>query len=155
MITRITDDLYKETILDHNRNPRNFRKIEDPSCSVAGDNPLCGDKLEMYVKINGGIIEDISFTGSGCAISKASASLLTEAVTGKSTEEAMKLFEKIHRILTARKPEDVDPEDVKSVGKLRVLSGVCEFPMRVKCASLAWHTLKAAIHKENQTVTTE
>ena len=135
-------DLYQEVILDHNRRPRNFGALPDASHSAKGYNPLCGDKLTIYAKVEGDRIAGLMFEGSGCAISKASASLLTDALKGKTLDEAATLFERVHHMLTLPMDQAVDDE---SVGKLAVLSGVREFPMRVKCASLAWHTLKAAL----------
>jgi nitrogen fixation protein NifU and related proteins len=133
-------DLYQEVILDHNRRPRNFRQIDDASRKQEGYNPLCGDRLTVYVKLDGQRIADVSFEGSGCAISKASASLMTEALKGKTVEEARELFDRFHDMVTSS-PEAAAPD----LGKLSVLSGVREYPTRVKCASLAWHTLKAAV----------
>lgn len=142
-------DLYQEVILDHNRRPRNFRKIEAPSHHAEGYNPLCGDRFNLYVQVNGGVITDMAFEGSGCAISKASASLMTDALKGKTVAEADGLFQRFHRVVTT--PPDQPVEDL---GKLSVLAGVREFPVRVKCASLAWHTMKAALDRE-QIVSTE
>ena len=142
-------DLYQEVILDHNRRPRNFRKIEPASHHADGFNPLCGDKLSLTLQVDGSSIADVAFEGSGCAISKASASLMTDAVKGKSVEEARALFERFHRMVTT--PPDKPVEDM---GKLSVLAGVREFPVRVKCASLAWHTLKAALDRK-EAVSTE
>jgi nitrogen fixation NifU-like protein len=133
-------DLYQEVILDHNRRPRNFRAIEPSSRTREGYNPLCGDRLTLYMKLDGNRIADVAFQGSGCAISKASASLMTEAVKGKTLDEARELFDRFHVMVTSP-PETAAPD----LGKLSVLSGVREYPTRVKCASLAWHTLKAAI----------
>jgi nitrogen fixation protein NifU and related proteins len=136
-------DLYQEVILDHNKRPRNFRTIESPSHHAEGYNPLCGDRLNLYVQVSGDTITDVAFEGSGCAISKASASLMTDALKGKTVAEANSLFERFHRVVTT--PPDQPVEDL---GKLSVLAGVREFPVRVKCASLAWHTLKAALDRE-------
>lgn len=133
-------DLYQEVILDHNRRPRNFRVIEPASAAQEGYNPLCGDRLTLYVTIDDGVIADVAFQGSGCAISKASASLMTEAVKGKTVDQARALFDTFHEMITSP-PESPLPE----MGKLAVLSGVRDFPTRVKCAGLAWHTLKAAV----------
>jgi len=133
-------DLYRDVIVDHNRVPRNFRKITDADRSVEGFNPLCGDKLTVYLKLDGETIKDLSFEGSGCAISVASASLMTERLKGKTRAEAEKLFDTVHELLT----QDV-PTDTEVLGKLAVLAGVREFPSRVKCASLCWHTLKGAL----------
>ena len=147
-------DLYQEVILDHNRRPRNFRAIEHGH-KAEGYNPLCGDRLTVYVRIEGGRIEDASFEGLGCAISKASASLMTESVKGKTLEEAGEMFERFQQMIT-RSPE----EAVDDLGKLTVLAGIRQFPMRVKCASLPWHTLRAATEAhsggaEKSTVSTE
>ncbi len=144
-------DLYQEVILDHNRRPRNFRVIEPASAAQEGYNPLCGDRLTLYLTIDGDVITDAAFQGSGCAISKASASLMTEAVKGKTVDQARALFDAFHEMITSP-PESPLPE----MGKLAVLSGVRDFPTRVKCAGLAWHTLKAAVsgHPEGP-VTTE
>jgi nitrogen fixation NifU-like protein len=141
-------DLYQEVILDHNRRPRNFHALADASHSAEGYNPLCGDRLTLYLKVNGDTIEDVSFEGAGCAISKASASLMTDAVKGRTTAEAQALFDRFHRMVTT--PPDQPVEDM---GKLSSLAGVREFPVRVKCASLAWHTLKAAFSRETRTST--
>lgn len=142
------NDLYQEVILDHNKRPRNFRTIEAPSHHAEGFNPLCGDKLSLTMQVDGSSIADVAFQGSGCAISKASASLMTDAIKGKSVEEARSLFERFHRMVTT--PPDAPVEDM---GKLLVLAGVREFPVRVKCASLAWHTLKAALDRQEITST--
>jgi len=147
--------LYEEVILDHNRNPRNFgTKPEGSNCSAHGYNPLCGDDVQVHLRIKDGVIEDIAFEGHGCAISTASASLMTEALKGKSEKEAAALFEEIHKYLTVQGDDDgdVDPE---RLGKLTVLGGVKEYPMRVKCATLAWHTLQAALERSDKPVTTE
>ncbi len=144
-------DLYQEVIFDHNRNPRNFRVMSDASREVEGFNPLCGDRLTLYLKIDGGIIEDASFQGSGCAISTASVSLMTEIVKGKTEQEALDLFETFHQMTTG-KSEDINLE---AVGKLAVLAGVRDYPARVKCATLAWHTLDAALKNQQQAVSTE
>jgi nitrogen fixation NifU-like protein len=134
-------ELYREVILDHNRNPRNFGELTDATRVVAGVNPLCGDKMTLYVKLDGGRIEDIRFQGSGCAISVASSSLMTERVKGAPVAVALELFDKVHELLTA--PHDhALPEDLD---KLAALGGVREYPSRVKCASLAWHALKSAV----------
>ena len=144
-------DLYQEVIFDHNRSPRNFRVMEDANRKVEGFNPLCGDRLTLFLKIEDGIIQDASFQGSGCAISTASVSLMTEIVKGKTEQEAMDLFEKFHKMTTG-KDEDVSME---AVGKLAVLAGVREYPARVKCATLAWHTLDAAIKNQEESISTE
>jgi len=136
------NDLYQEVILDHNRRPRNFKALADANRTAKGHNPLCGDKLTLYVRVEGDRIADISFEGSGCAISKASASLMTDAVKGQSVADADALFDRFHAMV--KTPID-QPVDEDALGKLAVFSGVREFPMRVKCASLAWHTLHAAL----------
>jgi nitrogen fixation protein NifU and related proteins len=137
------NDLYQEVILDHNRCPRNFHAIAAATHEAEGFNPLCGDRLKLYVQIDGDRITDVAFEGGGCAISKASASLMTEAVKGQTVADARALFDRFHQMVTTA-PE----EAVEDLGKLSVLSGVREFPVRVKCASLAWHTLKAALARE-------
>jgi len=145
-------ELYQEVILDHTRQPRNFGAIEGSCRSATGNNPLCGDQLTVYVDVEGDQVRDVRFDGEGCAISTASASLMTENVKGQSTEHAEALFQRFHEAVTS--PADVEV-DVDALGKLAVLVGVREFPMRVKCASLAWHTLRAALHGTDKTVTTE
>lgn len=142
-------DLYQEVIFDHNRQPRNFHVLDDANRSADGHNPLCGDQLTVYARVEDDIIHDVSFVGHGCAISTASASLMTEAVKGRPVAEARQLFEHMHQMLTESHPEDTD------LGKLEVLSGVREFPARVKCATLAWHTLQNAITQTTQTAQTE
>lgn len=145
------NELYQEVILDHNRRPRNFRVIDPATHTQEGYNPLCGDRLTLYVTVDDGVVKDVAFQGSGCAISKASASLMTEALKGKTVGEARALFDRFHAMVTT--PPDQPVEDM---GKLSVLAGVREFPTRVKCASLAWHTLKAAVVDEHDgPVTTE
>lgn len=142
--------LYQEIIVDHNRHPRNFREIPDADRTANGDNPLCGDRLTVYVKVQGGVIRDIGFVGNGCAISTASASLMTEALLGKTEQEAAALFEKFHdRIAGTGRGAD------GSLGKLEALAGVREFPARVKCATLAWHTLRTALNTPGRTASTE
>jgi nitrogen fixation NifU-like protein len=135
-------DLYQEVILDHNRRPRNWGTLADATRSAEGYNPLCGDRLTLHVRVDDGRVAGISFEGSGCAISKASASLMTDAVKGRTLDEATALFDRVHDMLTT--PID-RPVDEDALGKLAVLAGVREFPTRVKCASLAWHTLKSAL----------
>ena len=137
------NELYQEVILDHNKRPRNFRTIDGASHRAEGHNPLCGDRLSLFLQVDDGKISDVAFQGSGCAISKASASLMTDRVKGTTVAEARDLFERFHRMVTT--PPD---EPVENLGKLSVLAGVREFPVRVKCASLAWHTLKAALDRE-------
>jgi len=145
-------DLYQDVILDHNKRPRNFGKLPDANRSARGHNPLCGDHITLTLKIDGDRIEEIAFEGQGCAISKASASLMTSAVKGKSRSEAAALFDAFRKMVTGESPS---PEDRKVMGKLEVFSGVSEFPARVKCATLAWHTLKGALESPGNTVTTE
>jgi nitrogen fixation NifU-like protein len=146
-------DLYQEVILDHGKNPRNFRHPGDANRHAEGDNPLCGDRLTVYLKIgHNGLVEDAAFEGRGCAISMASASMMTEIVAGKTQEEARALFRRFHDFVTGR--EEIDAGDDEDLEKLIVLAGVKQFPMRVKCATLAWHTMTAAMDGEN-VVTTE
>ena len=144
-------DLYQEIIVDHNRSPRNFGKLEDADRSMEGFNPLCGDRLTLYLKIKDGRIEDISFDGSGCAISVASASLMTEAMKGKSTSEAETIFNEFHQLVTS----DANGMDLEALGKLAALAGVRDYPTRVKCATLCWHTLHSALEGEDTVVSTE
>ena len=143
-------DLYQEVIVDHNRNPRNFGIINDADKVIEGFNPLCGDKLKLYLKTEGKNIADISFDGSGCAISVASASLMTDAMKGKSINDAELLFNNFHELIT-----NENGVDEKSLGKLAVLAGVKDYPARVKCATLCWHTLHSAITGNKETVSTE
>lgn len=145
-------DLYQETILDHYKRPRNFGEMGDANRQAQGNNPLCGDRLTVYAAVEGGVIRDLRFVGQGCAISTASASLMTEAVKGKTPDEAERLFREFHELVTG--PPDEAP-DIEGLGKLAVFAGVREFPARVKCASLAWHTLRAALHDEHAPVSTE
>jgi nitrogen fixation NifU-like protein len=140
-------DLYQEVILDHNKNPRNFREITDADKRADGNNPLCGDKLQVFVKMDGETVEDVAFLGSGCAISKASASMMTQTVKGKTREEAEKIFDEFHKMVTGKLDIETDEN---SLGKLRIFAGVLEFPARVKCASLSWHTVNAALHGEDE-----
>ncbi len=144
-------ELYQEMILDHNKNPRNFHQLEGASLRAEGYNPLCGDHFFIFLKLNGEVIQDIGFTGSGCAISKASSSMMTSLLKGKTKTEMEEIFQKFHKMITGQ-PHDPVPE---GLGKLAVFSGVCEFPSRVKCASLAWHTLRAALEGSGETVSTE
>ena len=141
-------DLYQDTILDHYRQPRNFGHPDNANRVAEGINPLCGDKMSLYLKMSDGIIEDIHFEGSGCAIATASASLMTECLKGKSQSEALQLHKNFHEVLTGG-------SSAIALGKLEVLAGICEFPERVKCATLAWHTMKAALENEALAVTTE
>ena len=144
-------ELYQEIIMDHNRNPRNHFIMEDATTSAQGFNPLCGDKLTLFLKIKDNHLVDISFKGCGCAISQASASLMTEALKDKSTNEAHAIFQAFHEMMTATTPKDV----LSEFTKLKVLQGVREFPIRVKCATLAWHTLDKALSHDDDIVTTE
>ena len=140
------NDLYQEVILDHNRRPHNFRVIDPASAKQEGYHPLCGDRLTLYLTLDGDVIKDVAFQGTGCAISKASASLMTDAVKGKTVSEARQLFEQFHSMITS------DPgSPIAELGKLSVLAGVRDFPTRVKCASLAWHTMKAAVAHDPST----
>jgi len=145
------DDLYQEVILDHNKSPRNFRPMADANRKAEGYNPLCGDHVTVFIQLEDGVIRDISFQGSGCAISKASASLMTAALKGQTEAAAHALFEDVHQMLTGGTEEDAPAR----VGKLAILAGVNKFPARVKCASLAWHTLNAALKGSGETATTE
>ena len=145
--------LYQEVILDHSKKPRNYRVLEGADHHAEGYNPLCGDRVTIYVKLENDRISDISFQGSGCAISTSSASLLTETLKGKTIEEADALFEKFHALVTGE-ANGSHAGDVP-LGKLAVFSGVAEFPLRVKCATLAWHTLRSALHEGHGRVTTE
>lgn len=141
-------ELYQEVIFDHNRKPRNFHALEEATHRADGHNPLCGDQLTVYAKVENGVVQDISFVGHGCAISTASASLMTETVKGMPVEEVELLFKDMHAMLTEAHPD-------RDLGKLEVLSGVREFPARVKCATLAWHTLHNAINQAQETAKTE
>ena len=142
------NDLYQQVILDHCRKPRNFHEMPQPSCTAQGQNPLCGDQLQLFLQTEGDVVKDISFVGSGCCISKASASLLTESVKGKTRQDVKALFEKVHdMVTTGRQNEDV--------GKLAVFAGVHKYPARVKCAILAWHAIMAALEGRSEPVTTE
>src|SRR5687767_8455271 len=140
------NELYQETILEHNKNPRNFREIQAADRTADGNNPLCGDALRVYVQMEGDTVGEVAFKGSGCAISKASASMMTQTVKGKTREEAEALFDEFHRMVTGGL--DVE-KDENHLGKLKIFAGVLEFPARVKCASLSWHTLNAALHGED------
>jgi nitrogen fixation NifU-like protein len=142
--------LYQEVILDHSKRPRNFRPIEDADGRAEGYNPLCGDKVTIFLRFAGDRIGDVSFQGSGCAISTASASILTEVLKGKTRGEAEELFRKFHEVVTGRAEGDA-----AGLGKLAVFAGVCEFPIRVKCATLAWHTLRSALQGSKELVSTE
>lgn len=144
-------DLYRDVIVDHNRNPRNFGRLEPADAHADGHNPLCGDRLSLYVNLDGNRIREAKFDGSGCAISVASASMLTEAVKGKTRGEVQALFEDMHTLLTQHDAS----VDLGKLGKLAALSGVRDFPARVKCASLCWHTLNAALDRQAAPVSTE
>jgi nitrogen fixation NifU-like protein len=147
----MSDALYQELILDHNRKPKNFREMEHADHEILGHNPLCGDQLTLWVKMDGERIADVSFKGQGCAISKASASMMTTAVKGKRREEAEAMFTRFHDLVTGKLAE----ADAKDLGSLRAFGGVSKFPLRVKCASLAWHTLHSALNGEGKVVSTE
>ena len=142
-------DLYQEVIFDHNKNPRNFRVMENADRQIDGFNPLCGDRLTLFIKVKDGIITDASFQGQGCAISTASASLMTGIIIGQTEEEAQSLFSLFHKMATGEHAE------TEVLGKLAVLAGVCEYPARVKCATLPWHTLDALLKGSEDPVTTE
>lgn len=144
-------ELYQQVILDHNRNPRNFKELPGATRKVEGFNPLCGDHYTVFLNLDGDVIREVTFTGSGCAISKASASVMSSTVKGKSTEEANQLFETFHSLVTG----DTSTVDAGELGRLAAFSGVSEFPARVKCATLAWHTLRTALEGEQETITTE
>jgi nitrogen fixation NifU-like protein len=144
-------ELYQQVILDHNKNPRNFHEMADATSRVEGYNPLCGDHYTIYLHLDDGTIRDVSFTGNGCAISKASASVMSSTVKGKSKEEASALFETFHRLVTG----DASGLSAADLGRLAAFSGVSEFPARVKCATLAWHTMKSALDGAQDKVTTE
>ena len=145
-------ELYQQVILDHNKSPRNFRKPEHANHSAEGYNPLCGDRIDIYLELENGIVKDIGFQGSGCAISKASASLMSSIIKGKTKKEAEILFNKFHDLITGKLG---DEPDIEELGKLAVFAGVREFPARVKCASLAWHTMLSAITNEERIISTE
>lgn len=148
------DELYQEVILDHNRSPRNFRTMAHANRQAQGYNPLCGDQVTVYLDLEDGVIKDISFQGSGCAISKASASIMTAELKGKTETEAKELFENVHKMLTGEL-SDNGLTGAKGMGKLAILSGVCKFPVRVKCASLAWHTVNSALKGDEKVASTE
>lgn len=143
-------ELYQQVILDHNKKPRNFRRLETANRSAEGYNPLCGDQLRVYLELEDDTVKDISFEGTGCAISKAAASMMTQAVKGKSREEAENLFNQFHQMVKGELDEENTPN---KLGKLKIFAGVREFPVRVKCASLSWHTLHAALHQQEQVST--
>ena len=143
-------DLYQEVILDHNKNPRNYRQIENADRAADGHNPLCGDQLTVFIDIEDDRVKDVSFVGSGCAISKASASMMTQSVKGKTREEAEVLFDEFHRMVLGEMDEEIEENHL---GRLKIFAGVREFPARVKCASLSWHTMNAALHGEEEVST--
>lgn len=145
-------ELYQDMIRDHSRAPRNYRKMDSANHEAEGYNPLCGDQVTIYVQLDGDTIRDVSFQGAGCAISTASASMMTGALKGKTMDQANQLFGTFHEMLTGGRAEDANPEEL---GKLAVFSGVCKFPVRVKCATLAWHTFQAAVKGEAEPVSTE
>ncbi len=144
-------ELYQEILLEHNSKPRNYRELEDFNCSADGFNPLCGDKVTLYLKVEDGTVVDVGFQGSGCAISRASASMLTQSIKGRSVDQAQETFDAFHVMLTEPGAE----LDYDTLGDLETLSGVIEFPTRIKCAILAWHTLLAALNETSEPVTTE
>ena len=144
-------DLYQEILLEHNSKPRNFRKLEDASSTAEGYNPLCGDQITLYLKLVDDVVEDVGFQGVGCAISRASASMMTQSVKGKSLDEANGIFNAFHEMITH---PDTEP-DYDTLGDLETLAGVNEYPTRIKCAVLAWHTMRSALSNDGQTVTTE
>jgi nitrogen fixation NifU-like protein len=144
-------DIYQEVILEHAKSPRNYRALETPSLQAEGYNPLCGDRCTVYLAMQGNVIQDVAFQGSGCAISRASASMMTQSLKGKTTAEAEDLFQSFHGMVTGHDRDGGRPQ----LGKLEAFAGVSEFPARVKCATLAWHTLQAALHGEQEPVTTE
>ena len=145
-------ELYQQVILDHNKKPRNFKKLAAANRQQQGYNPLCGDQLMLYLEMDGDVIKDIGFEGSGCAISKASASMMTTAVKGKTKQEAEALFDEFHKMVKGELNPNSDPHHL---GRLAIFAGVCEFPARVKCASLSWHTLRAALEGSADSVSTE
>jgi nitrogen fixation NifU-like protein len=145
-------ELYQEVILDHHKRPRNCRRPDDANRHADGFNPLCGDKVSVFVRLEDGVVRDIAFQGSGCAISTASASMMTESLKGKSEAEAAEIFERFHDMVTGKTPAEAD---TSGLGKLAVFSGVRDYPVRIKCATLAWHTLRAALGNDDTPVSTE
>jgi len=144
-------DLYQEILLEHNSKPRNFRKVEEANQTSEGYNPLCGDQITLYLKVVDGVIDDVGFQGTGCAISRASASMMTQSIKGQSLERAQEIFDAFHHMIT-----EPDGElDLDTLGDLETLSGISEYPTRIKCAVLAWHTMKAALTGDNEGITTE
>ena len=144
-------ELYQELVLDHNSKPRNFRELDSPTTSMEGYNPLCGDRVTIYLKLSNDQIEDVSFQGQGCAISRASSSMMTQVLKNKTIEEAEQIFHSFHEMVTGK----TDPEDTQDLGDLFVLSGVSEFPSRVKCATLSWHSVISALRGQQAPVSTE
>ena len=151
-MTTELSSLYQEVILDHNKRPRNFHRLDAATNHADGHNPLCGDKLSVYLALDGDVVRDIAFEGSGCAISKASASMMTESLKGRTLQQAEALFESFHALVTGRSRSGAGAADL---GKLVVFSGVREFPVRVKCATLAWHTMRAALENRLEPASTE
>ena len=145
-------ELYQDVVMDHNLRPRNFRGLEGANRTREGFNPLCGDQITLYLNVEDGLIADVGFQAAGCAISKASASMMTESVKGKSLEEATHIFESFHQMVTREPGADFDAD---GLGDLEALSGVCEFPVRIKCATLSWHTLRSALEGKDEVVSTE
>jgi nitrogen fixation NifU-like protein len=145
-------DLYQESVLDHYRKPRNFHKLENANRHADGFNPLCGDKLSVYIQIEEGVVVDIAFIGSGCAISTASASMMTESLKGKTEAEARAIFERFHQLVADHSESS---SDLAAIGQLAAFSTIREYPVRVKCATLAWHTMRAALERRQETVATE
>jgi nitrogen fixation NifU-like protein len=145
------DNLYQDLILDHNRSPRNYRELKDANRRAEGNNPLCGDRFTVSLRVAEDVIADAAFQGSGCAISKASASLMTTAIQGKTRAQAADLFDRFHRMVTG----SLSPEEAESLGKLVAFAGLSQFPIRVKCASLSWHAMMAALDQPNSVVSTE
>jgi len=143
-------ELYQQVILDHHKKPRNFRRPAHPNRQAEGFNPLCGDRINLYLEVEGGVVKDIAFEGSGCAISTASASMMTETLKGKTEAEALAIFDRFHQLVAGN-----GAPDAADLGKLAVFSGVRDYPVRVKCAVLCWHTLKAALDERKETVATE
>ena len=149
-------ELYQDVILEHSKSPRNYRVLADANHHAEGFNPLCGDRYTLYLHMDGDVIREVSFQGAGCAISKASASMMTQMLKGKTVAEAEKLFEKFHSMVTGHTPaHGTHADQGADLGKLSVFAGVAEYPVRVKCATLAWHTLRAAMHGDQTTVSTE
>ena len=146
-------ELYQEVILDHSKSPRNYGRPANANCQARGDNPLCGDRMTVYLNVQDGVVKEIAFEGSGCAISMASASLMTEAVRGKTEVEARGLFKRFHSLVTEAEPADAD--DTGALDKLTVFAGVREFPIRVKCATLPWHTFTGALDRRADMISTE